>query len=96
VFYPSIALALYLLFGDPKVMVVFGGFAQAATLPIIGAATIYLRYRRVDPRLAPSRIVDVFLWIAFIAITVVSIYAIYDKLQKDVWPWLSSLWDSRK
>ncbi|HXT58567.1 MAG TPA: Nramp family divalent metal transporter [Pirellulales bacterium] len=96
VFYPSFGLALYLLFGDPHVMVVFGGFAQAATLPIIGAATIYLRYRRVDPRLAPSRIVDMFLWIAVISITVVSIYAINDKVQKDVWPWLSSLWNSKQ
>ena len=89
VFYPMLALALYLIFGDPQLMVVWGGFAQAATLPVIGGATIYLRYRRVDPRLAPSKFVDLFLWIAVIAITVVSAYAINDKLA--IWPWFSSL-----
>ncbi|HUY87122.1 MAG TPA: Nramp family divalent metal transporter [Pirellulales bacterium] len=91
VFYPALGLVLYLIFGDPHVMVVFGGFAQAATLPVIGAATIYLRYRRVDPRLAPSKFVDLFLWIAVAAVTVVAIYAIYQKMVEDVWPWLSSL-----
>jgi Mn2+/Fe2+ NRAMP family transporter len=91
VFYPTLALGLYLIFGDPHLMVVFGGFAQAATLPVIGAATIYLRYRRVDRRLAPSKFVDLFLWIAVVAVTVVAIYAIYQKTVDDVWPWLSSL-----
>jgi Mn2+/Fe2+ NRAMP family transporter len=90
VFYPTLALALYLTFGDPTTMVIFGGFAQAATLPIIGGAAIYLRYRRVDPRLAPSRPVDVCIWIAFIAITIVSLYAIAATVHNNVWPWLAA------
>ena len=69
-------LLLYLLVGDPREMVIIGGFFQAATLPIISGAAVYLRYRRTDPRLAPSRFSDVFLWLAFVAITVVSLYAI--------------------
>ena len=64
IFYPLLALALYLWVGEPVAMVNFGGFAQGITLPIIGGATVYLRYRRTDPRIAPSRLSDFFLWIA--------------------------------
>jgi manganese transport protein len=78
VFFPSLGLVLYLVFRDPRAMVVFGGFFQAATLPIISAATVFLRYRRTDPRLAPSKLSDVFLWLAFISITLVASYAVWD------------------
>jgi Mn2+/Fe2+ NRAMP family transporter len=78
VFYPLFALVLYFAFRDPRLMVIMGGFVQAATLPVISAATIYMRYRRLDPRLAPSRITDICLWLAFISITLVAGYAIWD------------------
>ena len=39
--YPAIGLMFYLWWRDPKGMVILGGFVQAATLPIISAATIY-------------------------------------------------------
>lgn len=77
VFYPLFALSLYLVFREPTGMVIFGGFMQAATLPVITGATLYLRYRRLDPRVAPSKLWDVCLWLAFISITVVASYAIY-------------------
>jgi Mn2+/Fe2+ NRAMP family transporter len=73
---PVIGLVLYLTFGDPKLMVIIGGFFQAATLPIIAGATLYLRYFRTDKRLAPSIWSDLLLWFAFLTITAVSLYAI--------------------
>jgi manganese transport protein len=73
---PVIGLVLYLMYGDPNLMVIIGGFFQAATLPIIAGATIYLRYFRTDRRLAPSIWSDVLLWSAFLIITAVSLYAI--------------------
>jgi len=76
VFYPVLALALYLVFGNPQAMVVFGGVAQGITLPVITAATIYLRFRRTDPRLAPSLFTDGCLWLAFFAITGGAIYSV--------------------
>lgn len=79
VFYPMLALVLYLWVGEPRGMVVFGGFVQAATLPIISGATIYLRYKRTDPRLAPSKLSDLLLWFAVISITLVA--------GKAVWTW---------
>jgi manganese transport protein len=91
---PVIGLALYLAFGDPKMMVIIGGFFQAATLPIISGATIYLRYFRTDSRLAPSIWSDISLWIAFLTITAVSLYAIPQWAFYTLWPaikpWLGS------
>jgi manganese transport protein len=57
-------------------MVVFGGVAQGVTLPVITAATIYLRFRRTDPRLAPSLFTDGCLWLAFFAIAGGAIYSV--------------------
>jgi Mn2+/Fe2+ NRAMP family transporter len=73
---PMIGLVLYLIYGDPNLMVIIGGFFQAATLPIIAGATLYLRYFRTDKRLAPSIWSDTLLWVAFLTIAAVSLYAI--------------------
>lgn len=91
VLYPAVALLLYLWRRDPKAMVILGGFFQAATLPIIAGAAIYLRYRRTDPRLAPSRISDAFLWLAFLSISLVAMYAIPHWAGHDLWPELAAL-----
>jgi manganese transport protein len=76
VFYPLLALTSFLMFGDPRFMVKFGGFAQALTLPVIAGAALYLRFRRTDPRLAPSRLTDICVWLAFIFITAAAIYSV--------------------
>jgi manganese transport protein len=81
VIFPLVALAEYLWMGDPTFMVLIGGVAQASTLPIISGATLYLRYRRTDPRLAGSRTQDVLLWLAAASMSVVAIYFIWTKLQ---------------
>jgi manganese transport protein len=85
--YPLGALALYLIHGgQPVAMVVFGGFFQGLTLPVIAGIAVYFRYRKTDPRLAPSRVSDGFLWIALISITVVAVYAAWDKLANAIIP----------
>ncbi|MGE3315818.1 MAG: Nramp family divalent metal transporter, partial [Planctomycetaceae bacterium] len=86
IFYPILALVFYLWWGDPKAMVVLGGFFQAATLPIISGAAVFLRYRRLDPRIAPSRWFDACLWFAFVTITIVAIYAISSWGMENLWP----------
>jgi Mn2+/Fe2+ NRAMP family transporter len=86
VFYPTIGLILYFVFRDPRAMVVFGGFFQAATLPVISAATVYLRYRRTDSRIAPSRWSDLLLWVAFISISLVASRAVWDWLTTQLVP----------
>src|SRR5207237_356736 len=73
---PVIALALFFAFGEPAFMVVVGGFAQAVTLPIISAATLYFRYRKLDRRLTPPLVLDIMLWLAFVSITAVAVVAV--------------------
>lgn len=86
VIYPLLGLVIYLFIRDPRAMTILGGFVQAATLPIIAAAAIFLRYRRLDPRLAPSKVSDAFLWLAFLSITAVALYAVPQWLQNDFLP----------
>ena len=75
-FFPILALVLFLLFANPKSMTVVGGFAQAATLPMIAITTLYFRYRRIESALAPSKLWDAMLWIAVVSITIVAMYAV--------------------
>ena len=76
-------------------MVIIGGFFQAATLPVISGAALYLRYYKTDRRLAPSLWSDGLLWFAFLTITAVALYAIPQWARSDLWPlvkqWLGSV-----
>ncbi len=67
-FFPILALVFYFVLHDPKLLVQLGGIAQAITLPMIAAATIYFRYQKIHPALQPSRFTDGLLWVATIAI----------------------------
>ena len=79
---PVIALALFFLLGEPATMVAIGGFAQAMMLPIISGSAIYFRYRKLDRRITPSLLIDIMLWIAFVSITLVACWAMYDRVLK--------------
>ena len=79
---PVIALFLFLAFKEPRWMVVVGGFAQALTLPIITAVTVYFRYRKLNQRLLPSIWIDIMLWLAFGSISLVAVYALGIQIQK--------------
>jgi Mn2+/Fe2+ NRAMP family transporter len=81
VVFPCVALAEYLWMGDPAFMVLIGGVAQASTLPIISIASLYLRYRRTDPRLATFGTQDVLLCFAAASISIVALYFMWTKLQ---------------
>ena len=76
VLFPLIDLALYLSFGNAVKMVMYGGLAQAATLPMIGATALWLRYRRTDRRLAPGPAWDVFLWLSVLGFCAVAGYGL--------------------
>lgn len=84
--FPSVGFILYMLFREPAVMVVIGGFFQAVTLPILAATSIYLRHRRLDQRLRPSRVFDLCLAVAAILITLVAMYAVGDWALNKVLP----------
>lgn len=82
---PLLALAIFLMYRNPLYLVAVGGMAQAMMLPLIAGATLYLRYRDTDPRVAPSRLTDLLTWIAFLSITAVAFYTVGSQ----VWSWLT-------
>ena len=53
VVYPTLSLGLYYAFREPQGLIKAGGIAQALMLPFIAGATIYLRRRDTDRRVAP-------------------------------------------
>jgi Mn2+/Fe2+ NRAMP family transporter len=79
--YPLGALALYYAFREPQGLITAGGMAQALMLPFIAGATIYLRRRDADPRVAPSLASDVLTWVAFVAISGVALYSLFHQLK---------------
>jgi manganese transport protein len=77
VFYPLLSLAIFYTVREPKLLVKVGGYSQGLMLPLIAGATLYLRNRDTDRRVAPIFLTDIFAWIAFFAISVVAGFSIY-------------------
>jgi Mn2+/Fe2+ NRAMP family transporter len=66
----AIPVCLYLIFGEvPVQLVTWGAIGQAAMLPIISFATIFLIHRRLPRELEAPRWMTALLWIAAIVIT---------------------------
>jgi Mn2+/Fe2+ NRAMP family transporter len=81
VIYPILALGLYYAYREPKALIKAGGMSQAMLLPLIAGATIYLRRRDADRRVAPSTLSDILTWIAFLAISAVASYSLFDLIR---------------
>ena len=77
--FPAVSLLLYVALRDPQLMVKIGGIAQAATLPMIAAATLYFRYAKGDRRLRPWPVTDLLLWVAVASILVVAFFVVRDQ-----------------
>src|SRR5437764_5636063 len=70
-------------------MVTIGGYAQGVTIPVIAGAALYLRYFRTDRRLAPSWFSDLWLWVAFVLISAVAIYAVINDIVPAAKSWIA-------
>lgn len=79
---PFLSLALFTLIADPTLMVIIGGFIQAVTLPFIGAAAVFLRYRRTDRRITPGIVWDVFLWLSVAVLLIAALYGVFARLNR--------------
>ncbi len=64
VFFPFLSLAVFAVSKNPVTLVLISGLAQSIMLPMLGGAGLYFRYRHCDPRVRPSRLWDVFLWLS--------------------------------
>ena len=64
----------YWFIESPVQMVLAGGLAQAAMLPLIGIAAIYLRHRHVPADIQPAMGTTVMLWIATVVMVGFALY----------------------
>jgi manganese transport protein len=71
---------LFLIMGDPALMVIVGGLATVVILIMVVYAALHFRYRRLDPRLRSGLAYDIVLWTSSASIFLVAIYVIYDKV----------------
>ena len=85
VFYPR-WLWHYICGGDPKAMVILGGFFQAATLPIIAGPLSICAAIEPTGDWRPSRAFDACLLFAFFTISGVALYAIPYWAVYDLYP----------
>ena len=65
---------LYWLFESPVQMVLAGGLAQAAMLPLIGIAATYLRHTDLPKEIQPSTGTTIMLWVATIVMLGFAVY----------------------
>lgn len=77
---PILQLTLFLFLQTPVAMVKVGALAQSLMLPIVAFGILWVRYRKLDPRLAPARIVDVILWLGCFAIGAVALFGMITKI----------------
>ena len=82
------AVAYWLFENPPQMLLVTSSLIAAVMYPILGLGTLYLRHRRVDPRIAPGTITTAWLWICAIALTVISPAGILLALAIS-WGWVS-------
>jgi len=78
---PMFCWAVATFVDKPVMLILIGGIAQAAILPFLAFATLYLRYRRTSREIAPFSIIDPVLWLALISTFAIGVFQIYDKLK---------------
>ncbi len=88
---PLGSLLLYFYSREPKALITAGGYAQALMIPVIAAASLYLRYRDADPRVAPPAYTDVAAWLALVVSAAVAVYSLYDLVRPLIQPWIVGL-----
>lgn len=76
-FVPSV---YFMLVGDPVLMVKIGGIAQAFMLPVIGFATVYLRYKHMPSSILPKGWITLALWISASVMAIMMGYSIIQRL----------------
>ncbi|QGJ69121.1 Manganese transporter NRAMP [Planctomycetales bacterium 10988] len=66
--FPFVCLGIYCFVQAPAYLVLASGVMQAIMLPMLGLATLYFRYYRCDPRIAPGKSWDFFLWLSVVGL----------------------------
>ena len=80
VLFPFMCVAVYCLFSEPVVLVLIGGVMQGVMLPMLAGAAMYFRYQRCDPRIAPGKVWDAFLWLSAVGLLVTGLWTVWSKV----------------
>jgi hypothetical protein len=67
----------FFVFKVPDMLYITGAALLAIMLPFIAFSTIYMRYKHLDKRLAPSKMSDFILWLCSIVITTITAGIVY-------------------
>lgn len=78
--YPVLGALCYFWLKNPVVMLMIGGAAFAVQLPVVLAATMWLRQRHLDPRLRSGRIAGAMLWVLLAVFAVIATATAYVQL----------------
>jgi len=79
---PTIQTTAFVIYPNPKEILVVTAATNGLLLPIITFAVIWLRYKRVDRRLMPGPLTDILLWLCAIFIMGVSAVFLWEKAWK--------------
>ncbi len=71
---PLISSICYFIFRNPVGMLSIAHMIGAIQYPIFAGGAIYLRYKHLDQRVAPSRLANFTLWLCFIMMLVLAAY----------------------
>ncbi len=71
---PLISSICYFIFRNPVGMLSIAHMIGAIQYPIFAGGAIYLRYKHLDQRVAPSRLANFTLWLCFIIMLVLAAY----------------------
>ena len=80
VLYLAVPTAFFFLVQEPVVMVKIAGLTEAAMLPVVGFATIYLRYRHLPKSIAPRGWITLALWLTTFIMLVMTGVSVADRL----------------
>ena len=66
------AVAYWLFENPPRMLLITSSLIAAVMYPILGLGTLYLRHRKVDPRIIPGTLTTTWLWFCAVVLAVVS------------------------
>jgi Mn2+/Fe2+ NRAMP family transporter len=77
---PAAFATVFLTLGNPVSLVFVGALAQGIMLPFLGAAALYLLYRRTQAALRPGLIWTILLWASVISMAVAGSYKVFEEV----------------
>ncbi len=86
-FFPLSCFVVYAFFAKPTQLILAAGFTQALLLPMLSGAALYFRYRQTDPRLAPGKLWDAFLWLSAIGMLLAGLWLAISRVFPAVRAW---------